>query len=643
MKPSAEDTRVQCLELAATLKHAAIEARIQLTGSSSDQAESVLSALRLMRDNLAAGLGVSSMRFPKQGTPMLELTLTDAATPEHVSALIERIQQLVHALYEDDPGYGLDDRAGDRRAHGEGKVESASPVQMDTTSATSLPEPGHRDSAHSDPAAGSALAESSLPVAQLLGLQSLEETLQALFDGASGRARKPFRPDEKQIFDARIGLLAPFQTLEALGDNPDFGVTRERIRQIFDRNITRIQEDAVVAAFLKTLARQLLGEIAGRSSQSPPQVVTAGASCPISCLRIHSVYEDGGGWSDELQALKRFMDAFLVDEDGDPLFSLVELNDEQVAIFQTADEDELKSLETRLLAQIKHYSRQGLVRAGVLLPAFKQVFSAASEAAAQRVRTLFHAELHWSDSPWTSPDAILTSRGGSIRAALAAILARVKEPINKTGLLSMARKAPWNLAQSASSISNVIFNLTDDPANLEHDDVFVPIFQIKRGWYGSTQHMPVDLASLHEDAEQAALLIVNGRTTPKADQPYQWHCVDLVAELLERGHCKWLLKAEEGQRWELLDSLLRLHLPSSVVNLTKGYWTARQADLEPDEHVRQSQSDLVASVLARSQRMSTTELEEEVRRYQSLGAQQRLQEPVYPVVRDAGEWFIDPP
>lgn len=619
-------SQVRCLELAVTLTAGAAEARVEIPYGRPERMTEIVDTFRRALENVRSEMGISHVRFPIRGRPSLELEMGEEVVVEDIEALIERIERIAGVVLEpenerDQP----DPEAPDRETARHPSVPGAARGRVEEKRIE------RETSVEKAPGADS----------PLLACKSLAQTLQAMHDELASRSRK-YRAIGGRIFHSRIGLLAPFRTLEELGEEAEPQVTRERIRQVSNNIVKWMHSDEIVGPFLKQLEKQLTIEITARAHLSPPDAVPAGPECPIACLRLES-NEAGRGRSArrEQDALKNFLASFLVDESGNPLFELETLSDGRAAIFRSADPAEIEALESELIELVKDQARQGLVRAGDILPEIDRRLERAPSASAERARVRFLNDLNWSGTPWTDDEAELVSRGTSVGAVLAAALAVSDKPMKKEALIESVMKEPWNLQQAKSSIGNEIFRLTADPSNRDSDEIFMPVFQLQRGQFGTIRHMSVDVTTLGDDADLVADLIVNGRKTPDPKLPYQWHCVDLVDELLEQGQCTWLEKVDQAQRWSLLDCLLRYHDPQPIANLTKAFWIARDPELPPEKHVKRNQSAIVRRVLESGKRMSSAQLKIEVERYQSLGANRQLQEPASPVVYRNGEWFLE--
>lgn len=607
MTTASGSVRCRSLELQLETEHA--RARVSISLGDEGPLLEVLDKLERARLNVESEMGADHVRFPIRGPVKLELEMSEEITPQELADLEARLEAI------------------GRAALGQASGADSEPESMvEAHHATSAPA--------SNIVPVSAPSESTSP---LFACRSLADTLRFMHEELARRSRSFPGSHGELIFHSRIGLLEPHRTLEQLGGRID--LTRERIRQIEARTVEEMRSDSVIGPFLQQLGAELRRRIREGVSKAPHEKLFAGSQCPLACLRVDESTAGKRKGIDEMAALRRFIDFFLLQEDDRPAFELVEIEEGGSAIFEAVEAEEYQAAQADMLDFLEARKREGLLHAGDILPAIGERLAAKPRAVADRMRVLFMTDFNWSvDEPWRHESAVLASRGKAIGAVVAAVLERSESRLSKQALIDHCRKAPWKLKQGKGSIVNEVFKLTADPTNRDRDDVYVPVFQLSRGYYGTARHLPIDVTDMAEDAEIVADLIVDGRSTPDPEMPYQWHCVDLVDELLERGQCSWLQDIEAEARWPLLDCLLRYHAPERVVNLTKGFWVAHQPGLEESEHERRDQNELVVQVLRTASRpMTLNELASEVEKYQSLGAQRQLQcrnEPKPPIVRD---------
>ena len=426
-----------------------------------------------------------------------------------------------------------------------------------------------------------------------------------------GQVDRDQAPEWTDILAARIGepMVAPYQTLASLSQPR---ASAEWVRQIERRCVESLLERHAVQALITNVAECITSAM--EKSRAP---VPLGPDCPLSCLVTN-----------EPAAAKRFIRLFFSSRYELPEFEtgedgLTVLAPGALAEFKPARQDLVQMVKQRVRVDQRLFSQ--------LMPLLERDLKKHSPLTRGELERQFIAQLNWSREP-PGATARLVSLGRAADAVIVAVMARAGTPLNRKEIVSACADEPFKLDLKPASVGNVLASLTADPLNSERDHVFEGVFQVGHGVYACQADLPVDIEELHTLVDQATKMIRNGRRSIWKDSPvgdaYQWHCADLVAELAGKPGFEELERADESQRWYLLDGALRYHRPADVVNLQKGFWMARREDLPEEEHRKLEQIEVVSYVLqavGKGRPMQVAEIRDKVAQVQSLGAGGQLQ------------------
>jgi hypothetical protein len=426
-----------------------------------------------------------------------------------------------------------------------------------------------------------------------------------------GQVDQEAQPEWPDLLAARIGepTVAPYQTLAGLSQGR---TSSEWVRQMERHCVKSLLESESVHALMSDVAECLTSAM--EKNRAP---VPLGPDCQLSCLA-----------TDEPAAAKRFIRMYFRGGHGLPEFDtgedgLTVLAPDALADFKSARQDLVQMVKQRVRVDQRLYSE--------LMPLLERGLDKHSTLTRGELERQFIELLNWSHEP-PGATARLVSLGRAADAVVVAVMARAGKPLNRKEIVSACAEAPFELELKPASVGNVLASLTADPLNTDRDHVFEGVYQVGHGLYACQADLPVDIEALKPVVDEAAKLIRNGRRSIWKDSPvgdaYQWHCMDLVAELAGEPGFEELESADESQRWYLLDGALRYHQPADVVNLQKGFWMARREDLPEEGHRKLEQIEVVRYVLqafGKGRPMQVSDIRDKVARVQSLGAGGQLQ------------------
>ena len=372
-----------------------------------------------------------------------------------------------------------------------------------------------------------------------------------------------------------------------------------------------VMHDKVVAGLLAALQEQIDDAIEHAGGQLP-----MGVDCPVRALA-----------TSEPMAAARFLKLFF----REGRLGRYRLTDDGLFLVRfdwSGEEDGAQ----RLLSIVRACSQPDERRWRSIMPRLEALADECPPSTREALEREFFDSLNWSKPP-PDPDALLVSRGKTAAAVVVAMLSRENRAMSRAELAAACKDSEFDLELKPANLGNVLSALTADPHNASNPDIFEPVFQLGHGIYACHAAMPLAMEETGPLAERTAELICKERRSIREHSVYgdlfQWHCSDLVECLQQKGEGAELELVDEGQRWYLLDAILRYHRPEGIVNLQKGYWMAQVTDLHPDHHEKVDQNEVVEWVLetfaADGQAMPIAEVREQVARVQSLGATGQLQ------------------
>ena len=289
----------------------------------------------------------------------------------------------------------------------------------------------------------------------------------------------------QDILVRRMGFGRGAETLQEIAD--DYGVTRERIRQIEAKETKRIilQEhwDDVLAEKMERLL--------------------ANRDYPLPVLGLEAVDDWFMGVASEPRAFGYLLANFCGGR-----VSITEISGVQYIGFLTEEEWQAALSEaTRIMryAGDKSWSERHIL--SLLAPVLPEK--------AREFRSLLWAELsrqcHFSANH--GEDRILVSFGRGIEPAIEALLADSDAPLHYTEIaarLEQRLSKPVDVRRAHVAAANVGILLG-------------------RGIFGAEKHLNVESGLLEKIADEACAIIVNGSSAK------QWHAAELLSGLVERG------------------------------------------------------------------------------------------------------------
>ena len=427
------------------------------------------------------------------------------------------------------------------------------------------------------------------------------------------------RRQAQRILAARIGepTIATFQTMEALAASlPDLEPDtssggRERARRLQTDAVQGLRRIPRSAALLRQLDAAIQDYLGTTGS-----VLPLGPECPIPALA-----------SSEPAAVERFLDVFFRDR----RLPVYRRSDDGEGIVLAAAASRMDGVLSELEGVLRNRRLPVERERRRLEPQFQGVIQRYPNVSHDMVDREFTARLNWSDDS-DRPEARVVSLGSTAAAAIVAVLARAGRPMERSEIADSAARPPFKLSLPASTLANALAALTADPRNRQSIDVYEAVFQVGHGLYASHADLPLTIEDQGPLAERVVQRVRDGRRSirphDRFGDAYQWHCVDLLAELEATDEAGDLQRIEPERRWYLLDAILRYHRPDGLVNLQKGYWMQQVAGLHPDAHEKIDQNEVVEWVLethGNGQPMAIAEVRELVGQVQSLGATGQLQ------------------
>lgn len=351
-----------------------------------------------------------------------------------------------------------------------------------------------------------------------------------------------------EVLTRRIGFGtdAGPETLEMVGKPMD--VCRERVRQIQKRAVDRLHQSSRFCLIKASIEAEIGRQIAWKKAP-----VTLGDECTLHTLKGAS-----------FETIKAFL-------------QLILRSDFKVLIANSADgtrtgrilpglgEGELKDALRQLEEFITANDEEPRSRFMPLVQAFIQ--NTFDESIHSDLKAFVEEWVNWD----YSGDPKIISFGDSIEAAAAAVLQRSTRALKLPELIEIAQN-DFGLDQTERSIRNVLNNLCRYPGKRSRKGVRIGVFQVGPSEFGTKRHLPFDPAELGHLIPLLTEIIVNGRQSLIADQPYQWHTNCLWKELKKRYPDNELAGFSRADGWRAVDWLLRYHAPSGVVNLNKSRW-----------------------------------------------------------------------
>ncbi|MDT8439583.1 MAG: hypothetical protein RQ729_11305 [Wenzhouxiangellaceae bacterium] len=421
----------------------------------------------------------------------------------------------------------------------------------------------------------------------------------------------------RDILASRIGepSISPYHTQQQLAARlpqaiPGSTGGRERVVRLQSNALRFLRAMPAVAGLLERLDRD-----ARRALDQGGGSIALGPACPVRAL------------AGDPDAVVRFLGLFFRDQRM-PVYGHSE---DGVGLIRLVDRPDRSALVAELLG-ILHAGRLPRERRRAALePAFNAIVRQGSVTGGGEILREFMRTLNWSDDSG-GDDARVVSSGTTAAAILVAVLARAGRPLERKQLVEAAAGSPFEVVLKPSTVANGLAALTNDPANIDAPEVFEAIFQVGHGLYACHAALPFEIDEQRELAQRVADHVLGGRRSIRVDDlfgdAYQWHCADLIRELVSAGRLGVLAGVEAQRRWYLLDAILRYHRPQGLVNLQKGYWMERIPGLNPQSHEKVDQNRVVAWVLEREAgggSMPIAEVRERVQQVQSLGATGQLQ------------------
>ena len=319
--------------------------------------------------------------------------------------------------------------------------------------------------------------ENGSPISTQLGLEnrSLIEAVEHCFSGLSHR--------EADILKRRMGWDSPAQTLEEIGS--DYGITRERIRQIEGKTVEKIIRQEVWDDLLGAKLKNLLS-----SRNYPLPLIGAAALDPWF-----------SGLSDRGQAA-RYLVTRLCDAGG--LGFEIE-GVEYLTFLKDHDWTTCRSSAKEILANAvsKGWTRADCkYQVGLLLP----------EQSAEFRGILWDSCSRWCHFAGDEDEEVLISFGRGVEQLVEAVLHEAERPLHYSEIAKIAE------GRSGKPIDE----------RRVHSAAAEVGYLFGSGTYGTLHHMSADRSDWESFADEVSDIISEG------ERGRQWHTSELLQALVER-------------------------------------------------------------------------------------------------------------
>lgn len=401
-------------------------------------------------------------------------------------------------------------------------------------------------------------------------LQSLVNTLQTY----------PAR--DRDIVQKRMGLGQKSLTLQELGEQ--YGITRERVRQIEARSIQRLIKEEV---WDDTLSAKLSGLMTERR-------------IPLPLIGIEAADPWFAGTADESNALE-----YLLENVSASPARVIKI--EGVAYIGA-----LRQIDWEQIVNSAKIALASAASERLSLGAFRLTISALLPASAKEFTDLlWDTIVDAAHVAGEGDEAIIVSVGRGANSVVETVLEESELPLHYSEILPLAEKK----AGKTFDIRRV------------HIAAGEVGFLLGRGIFGVERHLKLssgEKQALIEEAEQVVLDGPHGR---------QWHTAEIVGELLERGVA---IDATTGKY--ALDFVLR---KSEVLSrLGRLVWKSADA-LDDDANRIDIRQAIIATLIENNGPMRTADIRDKVIRLRGVDKlfQLYVEDPLIRV--DAGVWGLN--